>query len=296
MYLKVAVEPGHAFNAGVVNSVGVPLKAILAEVAVGRIGLIMVIGNEAHGGALLLEDDIISSDIVTGIGGQLSPGTADMKAAGRSMGKFIGAEVRAVQAFLDRVHLHQNGGTDEESLGEDVQAAALCNFDQGLLADGVIGAGGQLHHPAVEGRGEFIALLVGARGEEIEVLNQGVLMPNGGLNVDDNSAGDVICVGISGIGHLTEGLEQVIFEIREFHLEGTVSHVNHIYRSSLTFYIYYITKIFSCQVGAGVLLIRFRAGAYTLPLYYNTKINLCQMEQEVKDSCRGWGRDLVDPV
>ena len=114
-------------------------------------------------------------------------------------------------------------------------------------------------------------------------------MPNGGLNVGDNCHGVVVCNGISGIGHLTEGLEQVIFEIREFHLEGTVSHINHIYRSSLTFYIYYITKIFSCQVGAGVLLIRFRAGAYTPPLYYNTKINLCQMGQEVKDSCRGWG-------
>jgi hypothetical protein len=45
-----------------------------------------------------------------------------------------------------------------------------------------------------------------------------------------------------------------------------------------------------------VLLIRFRAGAYTPPLYYITKINLCQMGQEVKDSCRGWGRGLVDPV
>jgi hypothetical protein len=45
-----------------------------------------------------------------------------------------------------------------------------------------------------------------------------------------------------------------------------------------------------------VLLIRFRAGAYTPPLYYTTKINLCQMRQEVKDSCRGWGRGLEDPV
>ena len=296
VHLEVAVEPGHAFNAGVVDGLGVPLKVVLAEVAVAGVRLVIIAGDVAHGGTFLLEDDIIPGDAETGIGGQGAPGATDMEAAGRSMGRLIGAVVRAGEAFPDRFHAHQNGGTDEESLGEDVQAAALCNFDQGLLADGVIGAGGQLHHPAVEGRGEFITLLVGAGGDEVEVLNQGVLMADGSLNVGDDCAGGVICVGISGVGHLTEGVEQVIFEIREFHLEGAVSHVKHYHLSSLTFYIYYITKIFSCQVGAGVLLIRFRAGAYTSPLYYTTKINLCQIGQEAKDSCGGWGRGLEDPV
>ena len=296
VYLEVAVEPGHALDAGVINGLGVPLKVVLAEVAVVGVRLIIIAGEVTHGGTLLLEDDIIPGDTETGIGGQGAPGATDMKAAGRGMGGLIGAVIRAVEAFPDRFHVHQNGGTDEESLGEDVQAAALCNFDQGLLADGVIGARGQLHYPAVERPGEFIALLVSAGGEEVEVLNQGVLMPDGGLDVGDDCNGVVICVGVTGIGHLAEGLEQIIFEIGKLHLEGTVSHVKHYYLSSLTFYIYYITKIFSCQVGAGVLLIRFRAEAYTPPLYYTTKINLCQTGQEVKDSCRGWGRGLEDPV
>ncbi|WIC39731.1 hypothetical protein [Phage Phass-1] len=242
MHLQVAVEPGHTFNAGVIDSFSVPLKVVLAEVAVGDVGLIIIAGEVAHGGTLLLEDDVIPGDTGTGIGGHGAPGAADVKTAGRSMGAVPGAEVRTVQAFLDRVHLHQNGGTDEESLGEDVQAAAFCNFDQGLLADGVIGAGGQLHYPTVEGPGEFIALLVSAGGEEVEVLNQGVLMPNGGLNVGDDCHGVIVCDGVRGVGHLAEGLEQIIFEIGEFHLEGTVSHVKHYHLSSLTFYIYYITK------------------------------------------------------
>ena len=296
VYLEVAVEPGHTFDAGVINGLGVPLKVVLAEVAVAGVRLIIIAGEVTHGGALLLEDDIVPGDTETGIGGQGAPGAADMKAAGCGMGRLIGAVVRAGEAFPDRLHAHQNGGTDEESLGEDVQAAAFCNFDQGLLADGVIGAGGQLHYPAVERPGEFIALLVSAGGEEVEVLNQGVLMPDGGFNVGDDCNGVVVCGGVTGVGHLAEGLEQIIFEIGKLHLEGTITHVKHYYLSSLTFYIYYITKIFSCQVGAGVLLIRFRAGAYTSPLYYTTKINLCQMGQEVKDSCRGWGRGLEDPV